>query len=164
MPMPTSTSVGGFEFFNAGPLSTTWTAPSSCSTMPVETIVSGHGHPYISGLFDATPLSSCDPVNSTQNCVPNGDEIDAIYEVDNVLDLMTRRHLYSPGLFCPNDYETAGVVAMINGSARVFGVFTSDGFQYDQDGPTAFPRSNFALNALTSALAPTETAVACCPR
>ncbi|CRK31181.1 hypothetical protein BN1708_005371, partial [Verticillium longisporum] len=44
------------------------------------------------------------------------------------------------------------------------GVFTSTRFQYQEGGPTSFPTANFPLNALTSVLAPAETAVAYSPR
>ncbi|KAG7110173.1 hypothetical protein HYQ45_017679 [Verticillium longisporum] len=94
--------------------------------------------------------SSCKVGTWYPHCVPNGEEVDAIYpSTANYLELASRYYYYSPVLVCPD--------------AQRDGVFTSTRFQYQEGGPTSFPTANFPLNALTSVLAPAETAVAYSP-
>jgi hypothetical protein len=163
-------TAGNVVFHNAGPLTTTWSAPSTCSTSG-QWIYTGVGYPNKDGLMGQI-LDSCSPNDSKPDCYPNGDQILEINESLTEDDWRPYSHNYihSPGIHCPAAWETVGVASFKDGTFDGSGIFSSTSFvsrEYFGVGegtmlPT--PTRNFVINALTSVLAPTETAIACCPR
>jgi hypothetical protein len=163
-------TAGDVVFHNVGPLTTTWSAPSACSTSG-QWIYTGVGYPNKDGLMGQI-LHSCSPNDSKADCYPNGDQILEINESLTEDDWRNYSHNYihSPGIHCPAAWETVGVASFKDGTFDGNGIFSSTSFvsrEYFGVGegtmlPT--PTRNFVLNALTSVLAPTETAIACCPR
>lgn len=160
-------SAGRFEFQNVGALTTTFTAPSSCPSIDIPW--RGLEVPGLPGQM-MLGLGSCSSADSDARCTPNGDGVGSMYKSvsDNghAFDGKAYVEFRSPGLACPSAWETVGVVSAKDGSVDASGAFESTVFRYDADETTtlALPLSEFALNALTAVLAPTETAIACCPR
>ena len=162
--MPLTDAVGALTLVNVGPLTTTFTAPSSCATT----------NNYFGGKFIALDEPSeyqnvmlaweghCDASYETHgDCYPHGDEL------DEVASVMSHVPYYSPANVCPSGYQTVGIAAMSSGSASISGIFTYDGDSfYQSPEPTASqtPGQNWFANRLTSALGPRETVIACCPR
>ena len=134
-----------------GPLTTTFTRPSSCSLL--------YSVSYAN--YDVTTTS--DPVaRQAVNCSPytySQTQVEAVLEDDvncwppvtgripneSGLHILTGWGLYSPGLICPDGYTTACSAALLNdGTPSTITQGLSFGFQFD--------------------LLPAETAVGCCPR
>ena len=150
--MPTATSTDGFTLTNLGPLTTTYTAPTSCST--------ALDHVFITQPEERLWYGDGCELATYGDCVPSGSAIDArapaVYSAVDIDEV----YYHSPGIACPANWATVGVVAKAsNGSFSSTGVFS----------PTALPTSGhlgsqFGLNVLMSAMDPGETAVVCCPR
>ncbi|KAH6695390.1 hypothetical protein F5X68DRAFT_198363 [Plectosphaerella plurivora] len=164
--MPTATTVLApgtiVEFHNVGALTSAWTPPTDvCSNVPAA--VSGLTGPFHdTGL--AHPVDNCDGIygNYVPECTLGAAELDELYELQ---ESPTARLVgyHSPGLQCPDAWETAGVIAMNNGTPSASGVFSPIDFTQAVTETLTFPPGNFMANMLTSVLAPAETAVACCP-
>ncbi|EEY16398.1 predicted protein [Verticillium alfalfae VaMs.102] len=153
---------GNLEWHNAGPLTTTWTAPQSCATEPV--IRSGLAVPQVP-WFPRLIVDGCDGWNIPDECRPNGGKVNEIYENVDLAVEVTTAHYYFPGIQCPDNWVTVGIAAMNNGAPSVSGIFQPTAFTEGAPGETTnFPAANFQANMLTSILEPTQTAVACCPR
>ncbi|KAH6688433.1 hypothetical protein F5X68DRAFT_260925 [Plectosphaerella plurivora] len=168
---PAVRSAGGYAFHNAGPLTTTWTAPSACST--VQTSYTGVGYPNEQGNLRRV-YGSCSRDEEFQaECHPNGDAMleinESIIEEEGLLPTTYHYYINSPGLYCPDKWETVGVASYNNETLDASGVFASTSFlqpsYFPNDEATMVPTPsfNFPVNALTSVLASTETAIVCCP-
>lgn len=188
--MPSVTSLSQFTFTNVGPLTTTWTAPQSCVTQSdVYLAITGYPDlPYMSSKCDSSPLGNCYPGGATQ--------IDEIASMNEDRWFGGVVAYYSPGLFCPDQYTTAGV-AIKDGDGRLVsssGLFAPTTYGPVNIGPgvqtytetdywlrsgesftssiattltttiTFSPAYNPLWNIFMDALAPSETAVVCCPR
>lgn len=156
-------TAGTFEFHNIGDLTTTFTAPTSCPSTGIA--YQGVEAPGLPGQM-MFGVGSCSSADWDAQCTPNGDAAKTLYEsvADSTSTTRAYYGFHSPGLACPSAWETAGIVSFNDGSVDASGVFASTVFQYSTGETTALPRWNFALNALTSVLEPTETAIVCCPR
>lgn len=165
--MPTTDVVGALTLVNAGPLTTTFTAPSSCSTSDYFWGAKGVAFDETNELayFPLAWAGNCDfSFASQRDCLPNGDKLDKVASVS------THVPYYSPANVCPSGYQTVGIAAMSSGSASISGIFSYDPADLYVSPPSTSisfpttPGSNWFANRLTSALGPQETAVACCPR
>lgn len=168
--MPTATTAGFVSLNNLGSLTTTFTAPSSCTTA-AEFVISGLAEERLEG-FIAQRVRNCDDnPKFPKGCLPYGDEISKQRESLDQTELATLVNYYSPGLHCPYAWETVGYYAAgtrSNGSsttaAQDVGVFSPTAFNNGRPGEsTSYPYEDFVANMLTSVLASTETAVVCCP-
>lgn len=144
--MPTVTSFGFAALTNIGPLTSVYTPPAACSTIPVEPFVGT----AIDDGFKPGAYVFCTRQNR-QDCFPSGKARaealkHAVGEVHPVLPY------YSPAHQCPSGWTTVGALAPKTGTSGIF--TTKDG----QDGPHGM--AEFA----NSVLAPDETMLLCCPK
>lgn len=156
--MPTATSVSGVILINGGPLTTTFTAPASCSTA-YETMVGDNTAPYalqFGSECDWVPKPECDPnrdlVESLGQAILTGSPNQDSNVVYN-----------SPGVVCPAGWSTAGQVIKVNPTSTI----ASGAFNFSDSVPTAEPFFGYfqpVLDVLQAALDPGETAAVCCPR
>lgn len=164
--MPATTSLEAMGFLNAGPLTTTFTAPSSCETTDIfwgqEFLAINHtdlGYRHLANV-GGCGLSEWATHGS---CYPHGDKLDEI-----ATSAPWSTPYYYPASICPSGYQTVGIAAMSSGSASVSGIFTPNLDEVDMarygTAPHTEPPSNWVPNRLTSALGPEETIIACCPR
>lgn len=151
--MPTATSLSGVALINDGPLTTTFTAPASCSTA-YDTLI-GLATDPLSLLIDAhcqyQPPADCYPsgyqsiISSAQGINPTDGRV-VVYN--------------SPGLYCPSSWSSVGDAAKINPtSTSISGAF-NETYYFPQDVGAFEP----LLDAFMAALDQGETAVVCCPR
>ena len=161
--MPTST-FNGVALENIGPLTTTYTAPSSCSTVVDNTAVAFVDFP---GEAYAYPRCDVDKNEwfrwpSLENCVPSAKALE-------VIDMPNDTHIryHSPGLYCPASWTTGGVaVKQDSKSFSASGAFSPDFIDPWADATSTLdaPRANPWPNQFASALNVGETAILCCPR
>jgi hypothetical protein len=141
--MPTATAFSGYSLSNNGPLTTTFTAPASCTTAFV--MVGFATNPaYVQ--WDA----QCDWLPPA-DCNPSGSAIRSIISAENNIPTAADVIVYhSPGLICPSGWEIVGSAAKPNPtSTSISG---------------AFNQSAAVLNVFLAVLDPGETAVLCRPR
>lgn len=155
--MPTATSISGSSLTNNGPLTTTFTAPASCSTAYQIMIGATSNPDFFQWAAQCEWLPPAD-------CNPSGSVIQSIYssaEGSNPTAGMIIVY-HSPGLVCPSGWATAGAAAKLNlTSTSISGVFNqSDAI------PTGSQFGFFEpeLDVFLAALDLGETAVVCCPR
>lgn len=149
--MPTITNVVGYIPLNAGPMTTTFELPASCtdsrSTFYAADIEEkGRGATILE-------MPSC-TTGDRSECSPYGDKIwEAFSKTDDHL-----LPYYSPALYCPSGWTTAGTTAY---QGRSSGVFTENLFPFSTD----FPHGVFLPGgaAYAAMLAPSETLILCCP-
>jgi hypothetical protein len=157
--MPTATSLSGFSLTNNGPLTTTFTAPASCSTA-YETMLGAATDPTdIQWRAQCLwlPPADCNPAGSVIQ------SIDSSAEGSNP-DAGMILVYHSPGLICPPSpsWATVGAAAKLNPtSTSISGAFT----QYDAIVTgSQFPFFEPELDVFLAALDPGETGIGCCPR
>ncbi|KAH8673529.1 hypothetical protein BX600DRAFT_207053 [Xylariales sp. PMI_506] len=157
--MPTATEYFGYDVINNGPLTTTFTAPTSCSTLST-------GSPYVAMAANTTEIVaqlSCGTLQSLGDCHPSGSQLDSLRAAfatsppqQGFIDY------FSPGIACPAGWTTVGVAATVGGTLSVSGFFTENAY-------TALP-SGIEYEALPfqsiflKILGPSETLAFCCPR
>ena len=155
--MPTATSLSAYSLINIGPLTTTFTAPASCSTAYQTYIVSASDPSlFLYGAqCDWLPPADCNPSGSAIRSIVSSAE-DGSPTAGNII-------VYnSPGLVCPSGWATVGVAAKLNPtSSSISGVFNLSG-AIPTDGNYEFFEPY--LDIVLAALDPSETAVVCCPR
>lgn len=151
--MPTATTQDGYGVINIGPLTTTFTAPASCTT-EFKIAVAPTDSPSLEYQDDCSyePPSDCHPHGSVINSLVSS--IGATPTLGVIL-------YQSPGLFCPSGWSTAGAATKVNPTSTS----TSGAFNLTNVVPTGVPAFfQPALDSFMSALDPGETAIACCPR
>lgn len=174
--MPT-TALDGFDYLNAGPLTTTFTAPASCTgrmgLIPRDTIFE---------TINAFRVDeSCTgPAPGLSDCWPSGSVVDQ--------DFSTRWppavYYHSPASLCPAGWTTVGsVVKNEDGHLATswdFGTQSSRFVSYREAARTrTYSTTTSTTNAVmlfnhdpwiywharwAAALSPGETGIACCPR
>jgi hypothetical protein len=185
--MPSVTSLSQYTFSNLGPLTTTWTAPSSCATQK-DIYLAPSSRPdqaWVASTCGYSPRGSCYPGGSSS-------QYDEIFTINQNMWVGGVVPYYSPGLYCPDQYTTAGI-AVKDGDGKLVsssGLFapTVSGTSTITTGPQTYtttwnryqfnstsavtstvtnthaPTYNPYWNVFMEALGPSETAVACCPR
>lgn len=152
--MPTATSLSGHDLTNVGPLTTTFTAPATCST-DYQIVVALTADPaglQLPAQCDWLPLADCNP---------SGSAIRSISSSAGGSNPTARQIIvyHSPGLVCPSGWATVGAAAKLNPtSTSISGAFHQ---------PDVIPNGTSwvqGLDAFLAALDPGETAVVCCPR
>jgi hypothetical protein len=155
--MQTATSLSGFSLTNNGPLTTTFTAPASCSTT-YETMLGAATDPtdiqWRAQCLWLPPVD-CNPAGSVIQ------SIDSSAEGSNPTAGMILVY-HSLRFVCPSGWATVGAAAKLNPtSTSISGAFT----QYDAIVTgSQFPFFEPDLDVFPAALNPGETAVVCCTR
>ncbi|KAJ5365420.1 hypothetical protein N7517_008306 [Penicillium concentricum] len=156
--MPTASTLSGYTFSNWGPLTTTFTAPTSCATL-TSNVGAGESIPFPRLYYRA----ECSP-EYDWSCVPTG-TITSLPPQYTSLDLNPQNEMhknyFSPGLYCPSGWATVGLASR-DGDKPV----TSSGVVSPiAPVPTHFyfPFANTPENVFVQMLEPNETAVWCCP-
>ncbi|QPC74676.1 hypothetical protein HYE68_005428 [Fusarium pseudograminearum] len=106
--MPSATEFFGISASNLGPLTKTFTAPSSCTatTNTDHILFVNATSPYLNYLMS----SSCRP-KPFGDCYPSGSEYDAWGKQASTLVFgQGVYHYFSPGLACPDGWETAATL------------------------------------------------------
>jgi len=157
--MPSATTLGGLGFLNNGPLTTTFTAPASCSTAGFYTEIA-----YASDISEPFYGVDCTSIPAV-DCKPSGPVITSLATALGAGNPAAYNlgAYYSPGLVCPAGWTTAGAATKVNPtsttiSGAAFSLNASALIQPDD--PFFFDPWT---DAFLSALDPKETAVACCP-
>ncbi|KAK8010057.1 hypothetical protein PG990_009022 [Apiospora arundinis] len=171
--MPSTTSLGPHSFYNAGPLTTTYTAPASCATVNTDHLMMGHRTAPDHFRYGVCAFDQGD-------CVPSGGALDS-QNAKNGFRANSRFDYFSPGLHCPHGWATVGVATrnaegVITSSGPAF-TFASSTVTVDEDHTSSTFRStstailesdmgSFAYpgrHGLLAAMDRGETAVMCCP-
>ena len=157
--MPSASVLSDFTFTNWGPLTTTWTPPTSCRSVSIETsnlYVAAASAPGIN-----YGLVSCAMPTDFMGCIPSGTitnkpTASSWYWDPSKIDQYEPH--YSPGLNCPSGWGPVGTASR-NGTktAEWNGAFAP----VTTSPSELFP--NVANNVFLQVLDPSETAVLCCP-
>ncbi|KAH7483860.1 hypothetical protein FOMA001_g7421 [Fusarium oxysporum f. sp. matthiolae] len=159
--MPTITSVVQAKITNFGPLTTTYTAPASCATAT--------NHLYLADYSEKPEYLWAYPTCTMQlygKCIPSGDQYDHLITATYAKTFDTGfYHYYSPGLYCPSNWTTAGQYVKGNGgTAQISGDLTKteSGIvpaRWEPGRP--FPTDPTIV--WKQVLEPSETLAVCCP-
>jgi hypothetical protein len=153
--MPSITTAAQYALINLGPLTATFSAPSSCST-GTDHVFIGQTQPTGQPILEFSPDCTGKPQG---DCFPSASRVDSA-EAAALTNPAAQAvaFYYSPGLVCPSNWATAGAVAKSkDGSFSTSGVFS-----LSTPAPTVL--QDPSLNVMMNAIDPGETAVACCPR
>ena len=137
--MPSVTSLSQFTLQNLGPLTTTFTAPSSCATLQPAVALARTQQPSVPYW-----LEDCDELDDTlEDCRPSGkayfDLVDR--DGDDATAPVKVIPYFSPGLICPESWTTAGVaVKDADGSV----ISTSGLYALPTSAPSPSPTSKAA--------------------
>ncbi|KAG8160443.1 hypothetical protein KVR01_009979 [Diaporthe batatas] len=163
-----STLVSGWTLTNLGPLTTTYTAPPSCST-EYSSIRIGGTHvdeQNITQVYYVGDVCDQPPVPSIGSCLPSGAKLDEHYSTIDFrqVPLNTTCAYYSPGLMCPSGWETVGGATKAEG-----GSITSSGPGFARpsgDGGDVSDLkyvNNVGSNVILAAMDDGDEAILCCP-
>lgn len=149
---------------NVGPITTTYTAPATCTPTPVEWLgVIPNSGPASGLMANMGPLGCDGQVNIMTQCLPSEIEV---YKTQS--DLRNLQHYYvtyySPAGACPVGWETKGIAAAFeNSSTSSSGEIFSATLPSDLPGVETYfrrlPYADFFIHNLEVS----ETAVFCCP-
>lgn len=167
--MPTTSVAGVLPITNLGPLTTTFTAPSTCATQPA---ISGAGGADVKPPRVNWPEGNCEKglerADHYPDCLPSGDKWRELVEGSN--NGRYPQPYYSPGLHCPRGYTTVGIAEVNDSTTSVSGILDPT-FTYHEYSITSWlfkvtgvPDFPLPVYQFTSALGPGETAIVCCPR
>lgn len=161
--MPTVTELSQHPIINVGPLTTAFTAPTSCAT------ASPHLHLALHSAYPdrVSPFYSqkCEYAEHG-DCFPSGKALDDAYSSDlsTGFNSAATIHYFSPASVCPDAYTTVGVAAKnSDGDISSSGLFVPPVVTVAISAGQILG-SNPMVNVLMEALDPNETAVVCCPR
>lgn len=133
---------------NLGPLTTTFTPPSDCSSLLVRTIIDTGGdyNQFYAGYGETCTVDSAGEPSTfvPESCYP-GALADWHNDPDSDIPDRNDPVAYSPGLVCPVGYETACSLTRHAGGST--SISSSNNDQYD----------------LWNMLKDGETAIGCCP-
>lgn len=144
--MPTSSVYGFLTLTNLGPVTTVYTPPPACSTIPPD--------PGVARSIDDDDLGGYDifcGVPYRQECFPSGKARATIFK-DRMREYHQVLPYYSPAPACPSGWTTIGTQAPKTNGSGIFTTTYSPGVR------------NGLAQLVDDVLAPDETMVACCPR
>lgn len=112
--MPTATSIEGEPVFNLGPLTSTWSAPSSCYTNGFNTALAYNILPEEGILLNSILGCAFNVWDEMDDCFPDGgDFMSTITSLSNKPEPTYGGHYFhSPGRECPEGWYTAGAATM----------------------------------------------------
>lgn len=160
--MPTATGYFGYSVHNLGPLTTTFTAPSSCST--------GTDHIVYASLT-AEPVLFGAPTCGLvpfADCIPSGEKWDSVNGQSTTF-VQGQFVYYSPGLACPSGWKTVWSLDRGNSgstatSASGIASLSSLLSPISKNTGGQRPRLMQPTEVWKEVLEPEETLVYCCPR
>ncbi|KAJ5590039.1 hypothetical protein N7450_004011 [Penicillium hetheringtonii] len=146
--MPSTSTVSGYTFLNWGPVTTTFTAPSTCT---------GHSDQIQIGVNSTRPHLlyglQCETIGGL-DCIPSPTFKQSTTQ-DNHPSIYFQAAYYSPGLYCPADWKTVGIATRGEGSS-----ISTSGIFVPTTTPTVLDRDReLFLDILDHG----ETAILCCP-
>ncbi|KAJ4110269.1 hypothetical protein NW768_012029 [Fusarium equiseti] len=154
--MPTATEFFGITAHNLGPLTTTFTAPSSCATS-----INDNQVVFVNATspYSIQGNARCG-LATFSDCFPSGDELDSFISQTSSTFFQTTSVYFSPGVACPAGWKTAGALAHgESGKMSASGVLS----QEPPDADLEFPRAVWVTDAWRNMLDKSETLVYCCP-
>ncbi|CAK7242843.1 MAG: hypothetical protein STHCBS139747_004346 [Sporothrix thermara] len=163
--MLTATVLDGYHLLNNGPLTTTFTAASSCTTaFTVLAPVTQTDPPVIAWYAD------CSARVAPGVCSPPGAPLSSFVSLVGTADPRLDQLIiyYSPGYICPAGWTTAGLASRTSGGdsetitavEAVSGAFDVTSYLPTLTGADFVPP---VPAVLADALVPGETAMLCCP-
>ena len=155
--MPTATEFFGITAHNLGPLTTTFTAPSSCATSINDNHVLfvNTTSPYYQAGRPRCGFATY------ADCFPSGDELDAFISQTPPTLFRTTSLYFSPGLACPAGWKTVGALAHAeSGKMSASGALA----QEPPDADLEYPRAAWVTDVWRNMLHKSETLAYCCPR
>lgn len=148
-----------FSFANYGPVTTTYTPPSSCSA------TDNYRLGYVT---QGVPLYDFSRVACTStadwDCVPSGTASASVTALVNDAgqQFVGTGGYYSPGLYCPSGWATVGTMAR-DGSSSLSGSGVLESVTVTVTAMER-PALNDPATLLQDLLKPSETVALCCPR
>jgi hypothetical protein len=152
--MPTLTSLSGAGLTNLGPLTTTFIPPASCVQSNAQTMF-GPSTPNVLPYG----FISCDDLDNERECLPSPSKV----ATETAPPYTQAVNYFSPGIFCPAGWTTAGTAAMPVSGGPTAPPEVSGAFKFNKDGAVEYIGHRDHV-LLADALVPGETAVECCPR
>lgn len=153
-----STEFFGVSALNLGPLTTTFTAPSSCATQSDHQIFANATSPH----FPYQVAESC-TMKPFGDCYPSGEKWES--EKKQTTKFVQGAYQYfSPGIACPKGWETVGLLkhGSSTGQFGISGVLTVSGdpgsYGIEEERQPLQP-TDFWKNVLNRS----ETMAVCCP-
>ncbi|KAJ4023003.1 hypothetical protein NW752_003460 [Fusarium irregulare] len=153
-----STEFFGVSALNLGPLTTTFTAPSSCATQSDHQIFANATSPH----FPYQVAESC-TMKPFGDCYPSGEKWES--EKKQTTKFVQGAYQYfSPGIACPKGWETVGLLKHGNSTGQfgISGVLTVSGdpgsYGIEEERQPLQP-TDFWKNVLDRS----ETMAVCCP-
>lgn len=149
----------GTTISNWGPLTTTFTAPSSCATATTNLLIA-----YNTSLPLWLWAVQCETLGYW-DCIPTGTvTITESVGRDGHKPHLIPEHYFSPGVDCPAGWETMGVAA--KGEKK--SISASGILHANPDSPHTGLHSlelkDYPVKRLIDMLKPNETLAVCCPR
>lgn len=161
--MPTATFVTGRRatITNFGPLTTIYSAPTSCATETDHLYV---GQTHVPGILWAYP--TCTVVQTFGDCIPSGDAYDKLM-TETYAKIIHHGfyHYYSPGLYCPQGWTTAAALVNEGRSFTEISGYLTQSYSrwmshWEPGRAQPFPPDEVWKQVLL----PSETLKICCPR
>ncbi|CAG7560678.1 unnamed protein product [Fusarium equiseti] len=150
--MPTATEFFGFSAHNLGPLTTTFTAPSSCATGTDHIVFVNASDPV---RMEGVPTCGAETFG---DCLPSGSDRDTVlYQTTEWVQ--GQYFYYSPGITCPSGWRTVGALKHDGEDSSASGALASPTWRDDGRFPSPLPPQEFWLGLLD----PSETLAFCCP-
>ncbi|KAJ4011771.1 hypothetical protein NW752_004172 [Fusarium irregulare] len=154
--MPTATEFFGITAHNLGPLTTTFTAPSSCATSINDNHVL---FVNVTSPYYQEGRPRCGSATYA-DCFPSGDELDAFISQTPPTLFRTTSLYFSPGLACPAGWKTVGALAHAeSGKMSASGALA----QEPPDADLEYPRAAWVTDVWRNMLHESETLAYCCP-
>ncbi|KAI8663177.1 hypothetical protein NCS57_00917800 [Fusarium keratoplasticum] len=160
--MPTATVVTGHRatITNFGPLTTVYSAPTSCATETDHLYLGITEEP---GILWAYP--TCTGVQTFGDCIPSGDAFDKLM-TDEYAKILHPGfyHYYSPGLYCPQGWTTAATLVNEGGSfTGISGYLTQSYSRWLGHWEPGRAQPSDPEEVWKQVLLPSETLTICCP-
>ncbi|CAH0047288.1 unnamed protein product [Clonostachys solani] len=150
----------GYTLTNIGPLTATFTAPSSCATKSDILVWYSRHDPTLTAIRGDRFLGqgSCvDGVTPRGGCAPSGEAIDKIISASPTASIVW---YHSPGIACPSGWTTAGI---LKGGAEPTGsgIFSQEAIT--PWGNESSYQAIFLPQLFANVLDTDETMAMCCP-
>ncbi|KAJ4113891.1 hypothetical protein NW768_011421 [Fusarium equiseti] len=150
--MPTATEFFGFSAHNLGPLTTTFTAPSSCATGTDHIVFVNASDPVRKG-----GVPTCGGERFS-DCLPSGSARDTILHQTTEW-VQGQYFYYSPGIACPSGWRTVGALKHDGDESSASGALASPTWGDFEGALRPLPPQQFWLGLLDQS----ETLAFCCP-
>ncbi|RGP71364.1 hypothetical protein FLONG3_7148 [Fusarium longipes] len=151
--MPTATEFFGYSAHNLGPLTTTYTAPSSCATGTEHRVFVNASDPV---RFFAAPTCGRQTFG---DCLPSGSSWDSIKQQTTEF-VQGVNFYFSPGIACPSGWRTVGTLAHDDDDkVSAFGALATPKWDDLEGAVNLLHPTEFWYGLLE----PSETLALCCP-